>query len=64
MGALSDLGIHKVDLLQYLTGQKVISTTAKVLTLNKHDTEGRPICLLYTSACGAVLSLNCRTVRF
>lgn len=41
MGALSDLGIHKVDLLQYLTGQKVISTTAKVLTLNKHDTEGR-----------------------
>ncbi len=43
MGALSDLGIHKVDLLQYLTGQKVISTTAKVLTLNKHDTEGRPI---------------------
>lgn len=43
MGALSDLGIHKVDLLQYLTGQKVISTTAKVLTLNKHDTEGGPI---------------------
>jgi len=43
MGALSDLGIHKIDLMQYLTGQTVISTTAKVLTLNKHDTEGRPI---------------------
>ena len=40
MGALSDLGIHKVDLLQYLTGQKVIETTAKVMTLNKHDDHG------------------------
>ena len=37
MGALSDLGIHKLDLLQYLTGQTVIETTAKVMTLNKHD---------------------------
>ena len=26
MGALSDLGIHKVDLLQYLTGQKVAAS--------------------------------------
>lgn len=43
MGALSDMGIHKIDLLQYLTGQKVIETTAKVITLNKHDDSGRPI---------------------
>ena len=43
MGALSDLGIHKVDLLQYLTGQKVIETTAKVVTLNKRDSEGNLI---------------------
>ena len=43
MGALSDLGIHKVDLLQYLTGQKVIETTAKVMTLNKHTATGAPI---------------------
>ena len=43
MGALSDLGIHKIDLLQYLTGQTVIETTAKVLTLNKHNTDGTPI---------------------
>lgn len=43
MGALSDLGIHKVDLLQYLTGQKVIETTAKVMTLNKHTAIGAPI---------------------
>ena len=32
LGALSDMGIHKVDLLQYLLGQKVIETTAKVVT--------------------------------
>ena len=43
MGALSDLGIHKVDLLQYLTSQKVIETTAKVMTLNKHTATGAPI---------------------
>jgi predicted dehydrogenase len=40
MGALSDLGIHKLDLMQYLTGQTVIETTAKVMTLNKHDDHG------------------------
>ena len=28
MGALSDLGIHKIDLMQYLTGQTVIETTS------------------------------------
>lgn len=43
MGALSDMGIHKIDLLQYLTGQKVIETTAKVLTLNKRDSNGELI---------------------
>ena len=43
MGALSDLGIHKLDLLQYLTGQTVIETTAKVMTLNKHDDNGHLI---------------------
>ena len=43
MGVLSDLGIHKMDLMQYLTGQKVIEATAKVVTLEKKDDEGRPI---------------------
>ena len=43
MGALSDLGIHKLDLLQYLTGQTVIETTAKVMTLNKRDDNGHLI---------------------
>ena len=43
MGALSDMGIHKVDLIQYLLGQKVIETTAKVVTLNKRDDNGKLI---------------------
>lgn len=40
MGALSDMGIHKVDLIQYLLNQKVIETTAKIVTLNKRDAHG------------------------
>ena len=43
LGALSDMGIHKVDLIQYLLGQKVIETTAKVVTLNKRDDNGKLI---------------------
>ena len=43
IGALSDMGIHKIDLMQYLTGQKVIETTAKVMTLNKKDDRGNLI---------------------
>lgn len=43
IGALSDLGIHKVDLLQYLLGQKVVETTAKVVTLNKRGDDGKLI---------------------
>ena len=59
LGALSDMGIHKVDLLQYLLGQKVIETTAKVVTLNKRDSEGQLIgvddnalCILKMSGVG------------
>ena len=56
MGALSDLGIHKVDLLQYLTGQKVIETTAKVMTLNKHTATGAPITVDDNALC--ILRMN------
>lgn len=37
------MGIHKVDLLQYLLGQKVVETTAKVVTLDKRDKDGNLI---------------------
>lgn len=43
MGAMADLGIHKTDLIQFLTGQRVIRTTARVTTLDKKDASGNLI---------------------
>ena len=40
MGAMADLGIHKTDLIQFLTGQQVVRTTARVTTLDKKDASG------------------------
>ena len=40
MGAMADLGVHKTDLIHYLTGQRVIRTTARVTTLDKRDSAG------------------------
>jgi predicted dehydrogenase len=40
MGAMADLGIHKTDLIHFLTGQTIIETTARVLTLDKRDASG------------------------
>jgi len=43
MGAMADLGIHKTDLIQYLTGQRVVRTKARVTTLDKRDAQGNLI---------------------
>ncbi|MBQ3503640.1 MAG: Gfo/Idh/MocA family oxidoreductase [Oscillospiraceae bacterium] len=43
MGAMADLGIHKTDLIQFLTGQRVIRTTAHITTLDKRDGSGNLI---------------------
>lgn len=43
MGAMADLGIHKTDLIQFLTGQKVVRTTARLTTLDKRDAGGNLI---------------------
>ena len=43
MGAMADLGIHKTDLIQFLTGQRVVRTTARVTTLDKKDASGNLI---------------------
>lgn len=43
MGAMADLGIHKTDLIQFLTGQQVVRTTARVTTLDKRDGSGNLI---------------------
>ena len=32
MGAMADLGIHKTDLIQFLTGQRIVRTTARLST--------------------------------
>ena len=43
MCAMADLGIHKTDLIQFLTGQKVVETTAVVTTLDKKGPDGQLI---------------------
>lgn len=43
MGTMADLGIHKTDLIQFLTGQHVVRTTARVVTLDKKDASGQLI---------------------
>ncbi len=40
MGAMADLGIHKTDLIQFLTGQRVVRTTAHITTLDKRGADG------------------------
>ena len=43
MGAMADLGIHKTDLIQFLLGQNVVRTTAKLATLDKRGANGELI---------------------
>lgn len=43
IGVMADLGVHKTDLIQYLLGQNVVATTARLLTLDKKDASGKPI---------------------
>lgn len=40
MGAMADLGIHKTDLIHFLTGQTIIETSAKLSTIDKRDANG------------------------
>lgn len=43
MGAMADLGIHKTDLIGYLTGSSVVRTTARLVTLDKRGADGNLI---------------------
>lgn len=54
MGAMADLGIHKTDLVQFLTGSKVSEVLAFLGTLDKRDAAGsligvddNAICIYY-----------------
>ena len=51
MGAMADLGIHKTDLIIYLTGQHVVRTTARLLTLDKCGMDGTPIAVDDNAIC-------------
>lgn len=42
-GAIADLGIHKTDLIHYLTGQKINGVTAYSGTLDKRSKDGQLI---------------------
>lgn len=43
MGVAADLGVHKTDVLHYVTGLKITEVTAQVATLNKKNPDGTPI---------------------
>lgn len=43
MGVCGDLGVHKVDLIQYLLGQRVVSVGGFIGTASKTTPDGRPI---------------------
>ena len=43
MGAMADLGVHKTDLIHFLTDQHVIRTTARLTTLDKRGADGELI---------------------
>lgn len=43
MGAMADLGVHKTDLIHFLTGQRVVRTTARLTTLDKRGGDGKLI---------------------
>ena len=63
-GAMADLGVHKTDLIYYLTGQKIIKTSAVVTTLDKKFPDGTPITVddnafcIYTLESGAVGTMH------
>lgn len=42
-GSMADLGIHKIDLMCYLIGDRVTSAYARLMTLDKKFPDGRPI---------------------
>jgi predicted dehydrogenase len=43
MGAMADLGIHKTDVIHFLTGQLIVETTARLSTLDKRYENGELI---------------------
>ncbi|MDD2533103.1 MAG: Gfo/Idh/MocA family oxidoreductase [Eubacteriales bacterium] len=42
-GSMADLGIHKIDLIRYLTGSEVVSVQSTLATIDKKFENGQPI---------------------
>lgn len=63
-GAMADLGVHKTDLLYYLTGKKVVKTSATITTVDKRYPDGSLIQVddnafaIYTLETGAVGTMH------
>lgn len=64
MGAMADLGVHKVDLIQYLIGSRVVEVKAVMKTLDKKDAGGNLISVddnaicIYTMENGAIGTMS------
>lgn len=43
LGAFGDLGVHKIDLIRYLTGYEIVNITARMATINKETGNGGSI---------------------
>lgn len=50
-GVLGDLGVHKIDLIRYLTGQEFSHVTACLSTLDKTYEDGSPILVEDDAVC-------------
>lgn len=63
-GAMADLGVHKTDLLYYLTGKDIVKTFAVMATTDKKFSDGRPIevddnaMAIYTNEDGVVGTMH------
>ena len=63
-GVMADLGVHKTDLLHYLTGQKIVKTSAILATVDKRYPDGSLIdvddnaIMLYTLESGVVGTMS------
>lgn len=51
MGVMGDLGIHKTDLIHFLTGQTIVETRAHFATVDKRDANGEPIAVEDNALC-------------
>lgn len=64
MGAMADLGIHKTDLIRFLLDDDIASVDAKIVTLDKRDSDGSLIAVddnafvIYEMKSGAVGTLR------